>query len=881
MSELYTIRGRHTEVKQNRIKFKAAGYAPPQLVNEVIRYLPPQANILPGNFNPSIIPSELGGPLIRAMNRFDEEFQEIYRANAVRLDNAHQLLADEFEVKTVYLRDLTMTLLGKLQEDVTEPGFCAIDQSLRRVSSFIFKIGFRLTRDASYVVLSKREARSIDTVVSWVRQYQEASAKSVGEHSLVARTVSKPLVQFIAKARRLIHKSRKLRSATTMGTLGPSSDRYTPDQTDDGLVFKRIPGESFSETDRMVIAFMHRWTGSRTMGDHKHLRAAATVILRAIGYYDDLPLEANIGRLFLQEIGVWSPWENSSLFWGDANLPGHGTSMTFDKMLQENQALVDRLDTLELVDSMRHLRKDWGDLDVFCIDDASAMEIDDAISLEAIPGSEDRFWIHVHVANPSAFLSPDHPFAKFASRMVKTMYLPERSYPMLPSQLTQRYLSLAPDRPVLTFSAMLDRGGEILDHKISPGIIRNVVNLTPRQVDEILGMDTNMYDMPSFIVGGSMPEAPRRQLPLSVTKAQRHTLRTLNELRLARLAVRRKFTEYRDSSLVAGPKIEVSAGRKPMPRSVFNFRQSYHYQGDPIIRLGGSNSAQPEGESGRFVSTIMILAGEVAARWCCERNIPIMYRGSTIHPEAAMAEEVTMAYLKNRPQSLVSSTPVRHVALGTGSYCTCTSPLRRYADLVAHWQIEAALRYENSSGKSLVGLREASCLPLSREEVNREIHRVVPRSLNLTLRERLSEMIWVGQFMFRAFHFKEAPLPDSFQVVVWQSVVISKTLYGKAQFQGIALPWRFQVLILKPQHSDEAEWGIDDLIEAKIVVVDTHSSEICVQGIRVIKKASSVNIPCGETYPRYYANLIQQQISSGESTMNGVSNGERVKALPH
>ena len=55
------------------------------------------------------------------------------------------------------------------------------------------------------------------------------------------------------------------------------------------------------------------------------------------------------------------------------------------------------------------------------------------------------------------------------------------------------------------------------------------------------------------------------------------------------------------------------------------------------------------------------------------------------------------------PRSEMSMSPIRHASLGLESYVQVTSPIRRYTDLLAHFQIKAHLQGEK--------------LPFSREEL--------------------------------------------------------------------------------------------------------------------------------------------------------------------
>jgi exoribonuclease II len=97
---------------------------------------------------------------------------------------------------------------------------------------------------------------------------------------------------------------------------------------------------------------------------------------------------------------------------------------------------------------------------------------------------------------------------------------------------------------------------------------------------------------------------------------------------------------------------------------------------------------------------MMILAGEVAAKYGQDNSIPLPYRGQP-QPELPPEEELILipvgparscAVRRCMPRSEMATTPSRHASLGLNTYSQVTSPIRRYTDLLTHFQIKAHLR---------------------------------------------------------------------------------------------------------------------------------------------------------------------------------------------
>lgn len=790
------------------------------------------------------VPREIGATIINKMTLFFEESQESYRRHARVLDHLYNIIADETEDLRLSLEMIASKALDIPLSELTTPTLYAVHKILGRDTHSFHKVHFG-TYIRHYVIRSKQETKATYQVSSWVRALQEGSAKSAGGKGKNETFRYRPLEDFIEKSKRLVHYSRKIRSPTTMGSVGPSSERYSADVTKNGMVYQKTLGESFSNTDKMIIGFLCHWVAAaKSISTKSNLSSVGSTILRATGMYDELPLSPITGNLFLQEIGVLEPWQDRLIFQEDIELPGHGTAPQSDKILQTSKEAYSK-ESFGLVDSMAHLRRDWGALPVFCVDQENAMEIDDGFSLEPEAGSEDVFWIHVHVANPSAFIPPNHPIAKQAQHFYKTLYFPDRSYPMLPSKMVQRHFSLAPNRPTLTFSSKINRTGSILETKISPGIIRNVINITPKTLRKLYGIDDEKIPVMILTVGGQLPQTRTRAESMKDEIGQSHqsSLHALREIvkahweqRLAKGAML--------SSTIHKMDISVAGGRYPMQPHVAEYPQSCHYMGDPIIELRGKcidPFESQETTADDLVAHLMVLAGEAAAIWCKEREVPVMFTGTVYHPEAVQTKahqgkSIGAAGLRGLPRAIAASTPLPHLNLGLDQYTKCTSPLRRYQDLLLHWQVEAALRQETLESGLECGGNFASIFPFSKKEVDEMIPAMQFRDVSLTKAQYRALDHWGHLHLFRAFYFKEAELPETFEFLIWQKTDAAKAT--KVLYDGILLPFQIRARIF--QSDDDTpmpELDEGDIAEVKITYVDTYHHVIAVQAMRVLRKA--------------------------------------------
>lgn len=486
---------------------------------------------------------------------------------------------------------------------------------------------------------------------------------------------------------------------------------------------------------------------------------------------------------FLQELGVVQPWENRVPYDDKLLLPvaEHSRSLLALAKAAAN------FNAKGLEDTMQDLRTDWKDMTVFCIDNVGAKEIDDGVSLERIEGL-DEYWIHIHIANPTAFLSPESDLSKMASHLGESLYFPERNWPMLPPSITQQYFSLASDRPVLTFSVRLNGQGDIIDKKIRNGTIRNVITVNWSQLNHTLGYSDTTADV--VLTVGKVPEhALPKPKELNLTEEHIEDLKTLEILARKRSALRPQIDGKTHQQNMTDIAVYTHASGPGIPLSLPSRKVARYFSGDPTIQLRGKglisahNSAD---DTSVLVTEMMLMCCEVAAAWASERALPVLYRGTVDNPNLEDRETFIEKHIKpltenNLPVPLLmikklrrlgggtvlSSKPLPHSHIGAACYTRATSPLRRYGDMVTHWQIESALREEARIGKSLdKTFRPQQWLAFPHGAIKDIARRLLSRERLITRAKGHSHQHWITHLFFRAFYFGQAKLKDELTVVL-------------------------------------------------------------------------------------------------------------------
>ena len=244
------------------------------------------------------------------------------------------------------------------------------------------------------------------------------------------------------------------------------------------------------------------------------------------------------------------------------------------------------------------------------------------------------YW--VHIADPASTVMPDSTIDKIARDRGATLYIPEGASRMLAEESLSDYaLGLKKESYALSFRLLLNDNASIKECKVFKTCV-NVECITYEQAD---------------------------------LKKESPELKPFFELARKNIQ-RRKSQGSIDINL---PEVHIFVDPETKKVSIEQF---------------------VEYESNNVVREMMLLAGEGAAHFAFENNIPFPYVSQEAPnlpsniPEGLAGEFKTVKSMHKRS---VGITPAAHAGIGIGMYSQVTSPLRRYSDLIAHQQLRAFL----------------------------------------------------------------------------------------------------------------------------------------------------------------------------------------------
>ena len=293
-------------------------------------------------------------------------------------------------------------------------------------------------------------------------------------------------------------------------------------------------------------------------------------------------------------------------------------------------------------------RIDLTHLQCYAIDDFGCSDPDDAISL-------DGEYIWVHIADPTAVITVNDPIDQQAENCGVSYYFPEKKVPMLPDSINNFFgLGLNETSPALSIKLSVNNQGKPKCEEIVYSIIK-AKQISYQDADHI--SDSDFF----------------QKLTAKIEQ--------FKNLRIQAGGINLNIPEVKI-------KVKLPPDFQLRNHSYINSFQSKILPYPEIYIEQITNT-----QSRKLISEIMIMAGNALAEWLYEHNIQVPFVSQT-PPENSFKPESLPEMFQLRKQlkrSEIHLTPSFHSGLGLKYYTRVTSPLRRYTDLLVHYQIKAYL----------------------------------------------------------------------------------------------------------------------------------------------------------------------------------------------
>ena len=329
----------------------------------------------------------------------------------------------------------------------------------------------------------------------------------------------------------------------------------------------------------------------------------------------------------------------------------------------------------------RGKRLDIRDQFVLTIDPDTAKDFDDALSLDV--DKDGNQVVGVHIADVAHFVKAGSLLDKEAMRRGNSVYLADKTVPMLPVQLSNGVCSLKPNEDRLAFSAFLtvDKSGRVIASSFAKTIIRSKLRLTYK---EAMG-----------VISGKAP------LTGDVAVEGMALIKKLD--RLSQQLRKKRFGKW--------------ALDLDMPEVELILAEDGTVKGTQVLENDASH---------QLIEEWMIAANEAVGAELKSLNVPLISRlheppadtkiadlASELHSmgydpgdvsqrsvlatflksvkDDPLVKVIRVAVLRSMSRAVYSASASGHYGLAKKSYSHFTSPIRRYPDLAVHRQLASVL----------------------------------------------------------------------------------------------------------------------------------------------------------------------------------------------
>ncbi|MDI9347797.1 MAG: ribonuclease R [Methylacidiphilales bacterium] len=319
-------------------------------------------------------------------------------------------------------------------------------------------------------------------------------------------------------------------------------------------------------------------------------------------------------------------------------------------------------------------RYDARNLHFVTIDGDDAKDFDDAICLLKLPNN--TFQLHVAIADVSFFVTPQSALDIEAQKRGTSIYFPDFVIPMLPPALSEGVCSLLPhtDRYVVLCTMDLTNDGDVSKYEFKRAIINSKHRLTYQKVDELLIANNQSDPLTVFLL-----KLNELRIVLEHKKMLRKALHVERKETVITLDAERNVKQIgKKEPLISQSIVEecmvltntcmANYLLKQYPDgAIYRTHQPPHL--DDIIKLqstmkkyGIAIALPPPSQEKKFYYAMLLEQ--------IKKHV--------------LAPQLYPLVLQSLPHACYTIDAFGHFGLALQQYTHCTSPIRRYSDIIAH-----------------------------------------------------------------------------------------------------------------------------------------------------------------------------------------------------
>ncbi len=331
-------------------------------------------------------------------------------------------------------------------------------------------------------------------------------------------------------------------------------------------------------------------------------------------------------------------------------------------------------------------REDLRAIPLITIDPPDARDHDDAVYAEpdSDPKNKGGVVVWAAIADVAAYVRPGSALDRQAREKANSVYFPDRVEPMLPHVLSSGLCSLqhGEDRACLAVRMVFDAHGAKLSHRFVRGLMRSAAKLSYEQAqaaidgepDDAAGPLLEPVLKPLWAAYAVLKRGRDRRSPLAIESAERRIL----------ISPEGQVVSIQPRAALEAHKLieEVMIQANVCAAETLEKRRS------PLIyRVHDTPSREKIQALADFLATLGI-------EWAMGETVRTERFNGLIAKtrDGPNAEIINEVVLRSQMQAIYSPENIGHFGLNLHRYAHFTSPIRRYADLIVHRALIAALK---------------------------------------------------------------------------------------------------------------------------------------------------------------------------------------------
>ena len=321
-------------------------------------------------------------------------------------------------------------------------------------------------------------------------------------------------------------------------------------------------------------------------------------------------------------------------------------------------------------------REDMRGVTTFTIDPRDAKDFDDALSLRKLPNG--HWEAGVHIADVTHYVRPGSILDKEAEKRATSVYLVDRTIPMLPERLCNGICSLRPNEEKLAYSCIFEMDDEanVIDHRIRKTVIKSDRRFTYEEAQEIIETGKGDYAEEVLTLDRLAKKLRKRRFEHGSVNFDRFEVRFEIDETGHPISVYFKVSKdanklVEEFMLLANKQVATDIGNPGGRKKAKPFVYRVHDNPDPD-RM--QNFAEIASRFGYKVRT-------KGKRTDINNSLNKMLGNVKGQPEENL---LSILAIRTMAKAVYTTTNIGHYGLSFDYYTHFTSPIRRYPDMMVH-----------------------------------------------------------------------------------------------------------------------------------------------------------------------------------------------------